>query len=171
MGEHRVTTLDRLQRRAAPTLLALIVAGPAAAGLAIDPALACGLLGDRGLPTRGGYQDGGQGVFRCASIGQRLPRASRSPDEVRFAATGDRGRVRQLQLELVRGSRGDQRSALDAFVELAQTLVVRSLGQPLPDDARRAIVMGIAGAWRVGRSEIGLEKIVGALPMLRLVIR
>jgi hypothetical protein len=157
--------------RAGVACLLLAAACAANADLALDPTAACRLLDDHGIRARDGYRDLGQRVFRCASIGQRLPRGSPAPDEVHFAATGDRGRVRQLQLELALHSRGDLRAVLEAFAVLADAMVARSLDQPLPAEARRALHLGIPGAWRVGGADLSLERIGGAVPSLRFVIR
>jgi hypothetical protein len=171
MSRHRRNPLPGLRYRAA--ILWLLLAGASAAGadLALDPTAACRLLDDHGLRTRDGYRDVGQGVFRCASIGHRLPRTSPAPDEAHYAATGDRGRARQLQLDLALHSRGDVRAVLDAFTVLAEALTSRSLGQALPADARQAIARGLPGTWRVGGADLSLERIGGAVPALRFVIR
>lgn len=158
-------------RRAVAVGLVFAAAGTVRADLALDPATACRLLDDHGIRTRDGYRDLGQGSFRCASIGHRLPRGSLAADEVHYAATGSRGRAQQLQLDLALHSRGELRAVLDAFAGLAEAMVARGLGEPLPPDARRAIGLGIAGGWRVGSAELSLERITGAVPMLRLVIR
>jgi hypothetical protein len=160
-----------LRHRAACCLLVLASAFPASAGLALEPTAACRLLDREGLRAREGYRDSGQGTFRCASVGYPFPRGAVGGDEIRFSATGRRGQVGQLQLELALRSRGDLRPVLDAFASLADALSVRSLGQPLPAEARRAMALGVAGAWRVGRAEVALEKITGAVPSLRFVIR
>lgn len=158
-------------RRAGVACLLLAVASPASADLALDPTAACRLLDDHGIRTRDGYRDLGQRVFRCASIGHRVPRGSPAADEVHYAATGDRGRVRQLQLELALHSRGDLRAVLEAFAVLADAMVARSLDQPLPAEARRALGLGIPGAWYLGGADLSLERIGGAVPTLRFVIR
>lgn len=171
MSRHRRNRLPGHRYRAAILWLLLAGASPAGADLALDPTAACRLLDDHGLRTRDGYRDVGQGVFRCASIGHRLPRASPAPDEAHYAATGDRGRARQLQLDLALHSRGDVRAVLDAFTVLAEALTSRSLGQALPADARQAIARGLPGTWRVGGADLLLERIGGAVPALRFVIR
>ena len=160
-----------LRYPAAFCLLALASAFPASAGLAMGPKVACGLLDREGLRTREGYRDSGQGTFRCASVGHPFPRGAVGGDEIRFSATGSRGEVGQLQLELALRSRGDLRAVLDAFASLVDALSVRSVGQPLPADARRAMALGVPGAWHIGRAEVALEKITGAVPSLRFVIR
>ena len=151
--------------------LLLAVACAANADLALDPTVACRLLDDHGIRTRDGYRDLGQRVFRCASIGHRVPRGSPAADEVHYAATGDRGRVRRLQLELALHSRGDLRAVLEALAVLAEALTSRSLGQALPADARQAIARGLPGAWQVGGTDLSLERVGGAVPALRFVIR
>jgi hypothetical protein len=160
-----------LCQRAVVVCLLLAGASPAGADFALAPTAACRLLDDQGLRTRDGYRDLGQGVFRCASIGHRLPRGSAAPDEAHYAATGDRGRARQLQLDLAMHSRGDVRGVLDAFAGLADAMTSRSLGEPLPADARQAIALGVAGTWRVGGADLSLERVGGAVPALRFVIR
>jgi hypothetical protein len=110
-------------------------------------------------------------VFSCASIAHRLPRGSPSPDEARYTAIGDRGRARELQLDLALHSRGDLRAVLDAFVVLVEAVTSRALGKPLPAGARQAIALGVPGSWRVGGAELSLERIGGAVPALRFVVR
>ena len=151
--------------------LLLAVAPPIRAQLALDPTAACRLLDDHGLRTRDGYRDVGQGVFRCASIGHRLPRGSPAADEAQYAATGERGRARQLQLDLALHTRGDLRAVLEAFAVLADAMATRSLGQPLPVDVRRAIALRASGTWHVGGADLLLERVDGAVPALRFVIR
>lgn len=154
----------------APALLLLMSSG-AAAGLAIDPGTACRLLDDEGLRTREGYRETQRGLFQCASIPHRLPRGTTGRDEVRFVATGDRGRARQLQLELALQSRGDLRPVLDAFAALAAALVARGLQQPLPAEVRQAVAAGRPGTWPIGGAAVALEQIAGSVPVLRLVVR
>ena len=156
---------------AALWLLALASASPASTGLAIDPTLACSLLDDQGLRVREGYRDAGHRVSQCATVDHPVPRGATGGDAIRFSATGTRGQVRRLQLELALRSRGDVRPALEAFASLADLLSARSLGHPLPTDARRAIATGLPGTWRTAGSELALERIAGAVPSLRFVIR
>jgi hypothetical protein len=155
----------------AVVLLALGIAPVAAAGLAMDPAAACALLEDQGLATRDGYRERGRGLFECASIPHRWPPGATTDDEVRFAASGARGRVGELRLELSLRSRGDVRAVRAAFARLADTLSVRAFGQPLPAEARGAITAGIAGTWRGVWGEVALERIAGSVPALRLIWR
>jgi hypothetical protein len=157
--------------RAALCLLALAGASVAGAGLAIDPTLACGLLGDQGLRVRDGYRDAGRGAHRCTTIDQPFPRGASGGNRVRFSAAGTRARVDQLQLELALGSTGDGRPVLEAFAALSDLLSARSLGRPLPAEARRAVATGIPGTWRSADAEVALERITGAMPSLRFVIR
>ncbi len=168
---HRGRALIGPSRRAGVACLLLAVACAANADLALDPTAACRLLDDHGIRTRDGYHDLGQRVFRCASIGHRVPRGSPAADEVHYAAMGDRGRVRQLQLELALHSRGDLRAVLEAFAVLADAVAMHSLGVPLPAEARRALGLGIPGTWRVGGADLSLERIGGVVPTLRFVIR
>lgn len=165
------TASRRVLWRTAVALLALASASAAGAGLALDPATACGLLDDQGLRTREGYREHQGGLFQCASIPHRWPRGAATGDELRFVATGTRGQVRELRLDLWVRSRGDLRAVLAAFASLAQTLSERALGQPLPLEARQAIAAGVPGTWRVAGAEVALERIAGAVPGLRLVWR
>lgn len=155
----------------AVVLLALGVTAVAGTGLAMDPSAACALLEDQGLAARDGYRERERGWFECASIPQRWPRGATTGDEVRFAASGGRGRVSQLHLELSLRSRGDVRTVLAAFARLADTLSGRAFGQPLPAEARGAVAAGIAGTWRGAGTEVALERITGPVPALRLIWR
>jgi hypothetical protein len=155
----------------AVALLAIGIAPAAGAGLAMDPAAACALLGDQGLATRDGYRERQRGLFECASIPHRWPPGATTDDEVRFVASGARGRVSQLRLELSLRSRGDVRAVLAAFARLADTLSGRAFGQPLPTEARGAVAAGIVGTWRGAGGEVALERIAGSVPALRLIWR
>jgi hypothetical protein len=137
----------------------------------MDPAAACALLDDQGLHTREGYRERERGLFECASIPHRWPRGATTDDEVRFTASGSRGRVGQLRLDLSLRSRGDVRPVLAAFALLADTLSVRAFARPLPAEARAAIAAGVAGTWRAAGAEVALERIAGAVPALRLTWR
>jgi hypothetical protein len=171
MFRHRRTIFIQLGQHAAGLLLLLACVSPASAGLAIDPAVACRLLDSQGLRTRDGYRDSGHGLFQCQSAQHRLPRGSIAGEEVRYVATGDPGRVRTLQLDLSLRSRGELRPVLESFGVLAEALTAGSLGLPLPRDAAASIAQGVPGSWKVGGADLALERIVGALPALRFVIR
>lgn len=160
-----------VRRRRAVALLALASAPAAGAGLALDPAAACGLLDDQGVRTREGYREQQRGLFQCASLPHRWPRGATTGDELRFAASGTRGQVGELRLDLSLRSRGDLRPVLAAFASLADTLSVRALGQPLPLEARQAIASGVPGTWGVAGTEVALERIAGSVPALRLIWR
>jgi len=151
--------------------VALAVAPATGAGLSLEPATACSLLDDQGIRTRDGYREAGRGLFRCASTEQRWPPGNPTADTVRYAATGDRGRVRQLELEVSLHSRGDLRPVLQAFARLADTLASAALDRPLPLEAHRALRIGTPGTWEIDGTQVALERITGAEPALRFVIR
>jgi hypothetical protein len=161
----------RVRAGLAVALLALGITPVAGAGLVLDPAAACALLEDQGLAARDGYRERQRGLFECASIPQRWPPGATAGDEVRFVASGGRGRVSELRLELSLRSRGDVRTVLAAFARLADTLNGRAFGQPLPAEARGAVAAGIAGTWRGAGTEVALERIAGSVPALRLIWR
>lgn len=143
----------------------------AAPGPVSDPTIACGLLADQRLPARGGYRERRDGAYGCRSAPQRLAVGRPLPHEVLYQAVGDRGRVAQLQLELALRSPGEVRPAYRELARLAGLLTVRALDQPLPAEAAQAIGIGVPGTWGVAGAEIALERIAGAEPALRVVIR
>lgn len=143
----------------------------AAPGPVSDPRTACGLLTDQRLPVRDGYREQQDGSFRCESAPRPLVTGRSVPHEIRYRAVGSRGRVGQLQLALALPSPGDVQPAYGELARLAGLLTMRALDQPLPAEAAQAISIGIPGTWPVSGAEIALERIAGAEPALRFVIR
>jgi hypothetical protein len=124
------------------------------------------------LPAHDGYRERRDGSYGCRSAPQRLAVGSPLPHELRYQAVGDRGRVEQLQLELALRSPGEAQTAYRELARLANLLTSRSLGRGLPEEVARAIGAGTPGTWLpVAGVEIALERIVGAVPALRFVIR
>ena len=147
-------------------------ATPAAVPASIaDPATACALLGDQQLAARDGYRAQRDGTYRCRSAPQRLAIGRPLPHEIRYRAIGNRGRVEQMQLELLLRSPSDAQPAYGELARLAGLLTRRALGQTLPEGASQAIDAGTAGSWPVDGAEIALERITGAEPALRFLIR
>ena len=136
-----------------------------------SPTSACRLLADQRLPAHDGYREQRDGAYGCRSAPQRLAAGRPLPHEIRYQVVGDRGRVAQLQLELTLRSPGEVQTAYRELARLADLLTIRSLGRALPEEAVRAIGAGTPGTWLVARAEIALERIVGAAPALRFVIR
>jgi hypothetical protein len=149
-------------------MLELGVTSAAVPGSIADPATACGLLADQRLPARGAQRDGD---YECHSAPQRLAIGRPLPHEIGYQAIGNHGRVAQLQLELVLRSPGEAQPAFRELARLAGLLTTRALGQTLPEDAARANAMGEPGTWPAAGAKIALERITGAEPALRFVIR
>lgn len=147
-------------------------ATPAAApGLVPAPTTACELLADQRLPARDGYRERRDGSHGCRSAPRRLAIGRPLPHEIGYQAIGNRGRVEQLHLELALRSAGEAQPAYRELARLAGLLTTRALGRALPEDAAQAIAMGVPGTWLVAGVEIALERITGAEPVLRFVIR
>lgn len=152
-------------------MLGLGVTSAALPGSIADPATACGLLADQRLPARDGYRAQRDGDYQCHSAPQRLAIGRPQPHEIAYQAIGNRGRVEELQLELALRSPGEAQPAYRELARLAGLLTTRALGQTLPEDAARAIAMGVPGTWPAAGAKIALERITGAEPALRFVIR
>lgn len=163
----------RTTRAAVTALAAMLWVGAVKAtapGPVSQPATACGLLADQRLDTRG-YAEARANLFQCASPARPLPDGRPVPHAIRYHAAGDRFRVEQLQLDLLLRSPGEVGPAYRELARLADLLVQRALGQPLPDGAVQAVLVGAAGTWAVAGSEVAVQRITGAEPALRFVIR
>ena len=143
----------------------------AAPGPVSDPTIACRLLADQRLPARDDYRERRDGAYGCLSGPQRLAVGRPLPHEIRYQAVGDRSRVAQLQLGLALRSPGEVQTAYRELARLADLLTTRALATALPEEAVRAIGAGTPSTWPVAGAEVALERIVGAAPALRFVIR
>jgi hypothetical protein len=152
-------------------LAAALFAAPASAALTLDPVAACGLLADQRLPVRGGYRQLRDGSYACGSFRHKLRFGTPALHEVRYQGFGDHARVTRLQLELFLRSRGEVQPAFRELARLTGLLTERALNTPLPPEAEQAILAGTPGTWPLAGSELAVERITGAEPALRVVIR
>ena len=123
---------------------------------ASDPIVACGLLGDHGLPTRGEYKVIRGGVHRCASRSRPLPLGGRLRQEIQYFAMGSAQKVSSLNLQLSIKSRENIPSAHKRLVQYTQHLLSGVLETDVPAEMEASILSGNNGKFQVK----GIEAVV-----------
>ena len=123
---------------------------------ASDPVVACGLLGNHGLPTRGEYKETRGGVHRCASRSRPLPLGGRLSHEIQYVALGSAQKVSSLNLQLSIKSRENIPSAHRRLVQYTQHLLSGVLETDIPAEMEASILSGNNGKFQVQ----GIEAVV-----------
>jgi hypothetical protein len=137
---------------------ALSGSGLAAELQVAEPDVACRLMADHGLATRGGYKTMTGGTFRCASFRVPLPFGGAANHEVRYFAQGLEDRVQSLNLQLYIRSRENTQAAHRRLLDYAQDIADRALGRAIPDAVARNILSATTGRIVDGNVEWVLEK-------------
>ena len=115
----------------------------------MDPDVACNIMANSGLRTRGGYRETAAS-FHCRSQWRAATGGSRSDNSIRFLARGNRELVTQLSLELRVNARTGIQRAHRSLAEHAHTLIKNTLETLLkPSLVRTNSKAGRTVAWVV----------------------
>ena len=123
-----------------------------------NPMVACGLMSDHGLPTRGEYKETRGGVYRCASRSRPLPLGGRLSHEIRYFATGSAQKVSSLNLQLSIKSRENIPSAHKRLLQYTQQLLNEALEIDVPAEMEASILSGNNGRFQVKDTEVEVMK-------------
>jgi hypothetical protein len=150
------------QRRFACTCLLGLVAQCAVAqsawSLEMSPAHACGLMGELGLATVGGYRALSESTFRCGSRRKPIPWTDPVKSSLRYYAQGSEHEVTAMFLELRVGSIRGAQLAHRELLRACERLVSDSLRMDLPQEVGKAIMGGVDGSWRIGNERLTLNR-------------
>ena len=133
------------------------VAGVAAAEFDFDPGVACDLMVEEDLRTRGGYRAVGSG-YECRSRPRNLRGGGPVNNTIRFSAGGDARQVTWLELELRVNARGAVQRTHGVLVDHADALFQRALDTALTDEITAAIRAGTSGQWLVNGRSVSLDR-------------
>ena len=151
-------------------LIMIFVQDAWAGGFRADPAVACDLMAEQGLRTRGGYRAGGD-IHGCTSQRRNLISGGHLNNSIRFLAQGDAEKVTRLALELQVNSRTGVQRTHRHLVEYARSLMMNALGIGMSEEIEAAILSAITGSWEAGDSQVTLERIVLNAPAYELRFR
>lgn len=123
-----------------------------------DPDVACQVLAEQRLPTRGGYQQILGGTYQCASRVRDLPVGGAVRHSVRFRASGDAQAVDTLTVQLNVNSLENVQRAHAALYQYAESLLAKGLDAPTPDGMRDAVMSAVNGSWTVDGATVEVRK-------------
>lgn len=150
--------------------LFLSVVSIQATALSLEPETACGLLAEKGLSARGGYNRTADSHYLCASRRKPLLAGGAVPHEIRFTATGDEAHVDRLTLELDVRTREDIQRGHRLMTEYATALTQRGLGTDLPSQVNDAILSATNGNWTIDGSTYTLRRQTQFGPGYQLIL-
>ena len=142
------------------------IAADGQSGLQLEPALACDLMADQGLRTRGSPEQGE--AIACRSQRRSLSGGGQPRHTIRYRATGSAGAVERVMLELQINSNSGLQRAHRQLADRAQLLFERALDKDLPKDIEAAILSAVQGAWRINGHDVRLDRITAGTPHYEL---
>jgi hypothetical protein len=138
--------------RYAPFCLLLVTLSlnlPVSAADITEPAVACDLMRQHGLPGAGAPEQTAEGYFRCDSRRRSLPLGGEPSHEIRYFATGRAGRVESLNLQLTINTRQEVQAAYRRLLEYTNNMLEAALGVQAPAEMAAAILSGLSGGFQV----------------------
>ena len=123
-----------------------------------NPRFACSIFSDiDGMQTSGYKQDYGD-RYICLSPYKEFDEGFPLKNNLAYYVTGTAKEAKELKLVLNVHVAAYASGAHEVLLSTTRLLVMKSLGVPLPDQIKDAILAGKSGEWKIEKSKIGLAR-------------
>ncbi len=121
-----------------------------------NTAAVCGYMEELGMKTSG-YKSLFGNSYGCLSpyklLGEGL-----LPNNIAYYADGTANKITQLKLVLNVNNRSEAAQAHAELAKSAEVLVRKALNASLPQQARKAILEGKSGRWKIGKANLTITR-------------